>query len=68
LNWQIYSSELHGEIKVTKINKEVVKQIALGCTWSYWLWMFCLLDIKGEIIGKEQQYSIATDHSINITE
>jgi hypothetical protein len=67
-NWQINSCEIHSEVKITKINEDVVKQIALRCTRSCVLWMFGFAEIKREIIENDRTFSITTDHTFNITE
>jgi len=59
---------MHSEVKITKINEDLVKKIALGCTWSCVLWMFGFAEIKGEIIENDRTFSITTDHTFNITE
>jgi hypothetical protein len=42
----------------TKINEDVVKQIALRCTRSCVLWMFGFAEIKGETIENDRTFSI----------
>jgi hypothetical protein len=46
----------------------LVKIWALNVWWSYGLWKFGFPEIIWDIIKKERKLSIATDHTLNISE